>query len=389
MVAKVFSMPNKVLYGPNAMEQLPKHFSQLGAKKPLIVTDRLIVSMGFPGKLQDLLQAEGLDSVIYDGVNSEPEDNYVYEGLDILRQHNCDSVIGLGGGSPLDAAKAIAIMAKNKGKISDYEGRGIVIPGGRLPLAGISTTAGTSSEVSNTTIITDTTRGTKMVIKTDIVRPDIAVCDPVLTLGLPPKVTAASGLDALAHAMEGMVSRSNQPLGNIMAKNAINLIYNNLPIAYDHGDNLDARSNMMMGQMLAGLTMANASTASIHGMARPVGAKFHIGHGLCVAMFMPEVMEFTLPGSPEVYQEIAEAMGLDVIGLSAEEAGRKAVEAVYALRKYLGVSTLREYGVDREEFIAAIPKMLEDKSANNTHKLNAVVPTDADKTAIYMRVIDE
>ena len=387
--AKIFSMPQKVLYGPDAMAMLPQHLKKLSVSKALIVTDKIIESLGQAAKLGDLLQQEGLAYTVYDGVNNEPEDTYVYEGLKILQEQGCDGVIGLGGGSPMDAAKAIAIMAKNTGKISDFEGRGVVIPGGRLPLACITTTAGTSSEVSNSTVITDTERNTKMLIKSDVIRPDVAVCDAMLTVKLPKSVTAASGLDALAHAIESIISKSNQTLSTVVAKDAIKLIYNNLPLAWENGENVEARSNMMMGQMLAGIAMGNSSTASMHGMARPVGVNFHIGHGLSVAMFMPEIMEFTLPGAPEKYAEIAEAMGLDTSGLTPLEAGQKAVDAIYALRKKLQVPTLREYGVDKQAFIAAIPEMLKDKSANNTHKLNWVEPDDDAKTAIYMRVIDE
>lgn len=389
MEAKLFSLPGKVLYGPGAMALLPQHIQAMGRKKALIVTDPVVAKLGFPEKLGGLLKQAGIDYAVFDGVLTEPEDNYVYAGVAMLQQAGCDLVIGLGGGSAIDTAKAIAIMAKNEGKISDFEGRGVAIPGGRLPLIGIATTAGTASEVSNSTIITDTARRTKMVIKSDVVRPDFAVCDPELTYDLPQSVTAASGLDALAHAIEGYLSKNSQPLGDIIALDAIGLIYRNLPLAYADGHHVPARTNMMIGQMLAGITMGNASTAAMHGLSRPVGVRYHIGHGVGVAMFMPEVLAFTLLAAPEKFARMAKAMGLPVDGLSDLEAGRKVIEAAYELRKRLQIPTLREFGVDREDFLANIPAMLADKSGRTTNSLNALPPTDDDCRRIYEQVINE
>lgn len=384
-----FGMCPKVLYGAGCIKQVPKYIKDFGVRKVLIVSDHMIEKLGYIEKLCQSLVEERIECIVFAEVNSEPEDNHVERGLQILMENDCRAVIGIGGGSPMDAAKAIAIMATNPGKISNYEGRNINIPNDKLPLVCITTTAGTSSEVSNTTIILDTKRITKMVIKGEKVRANLAVCDPELTLTMPASITATTGLDALAHAIEGFLSKQSHPLTDVFAQNAINLIYNNLPIAYKNPDNIEARSNVMMGQLIAGMIMSNSSTASIHAMARPVGANFNISHGLSVAMFMPEVMAYTLPAVPEKFGMIAKAVGINVNGLSPIEAGGKAVDAVKKLCEDLKVPTLRQLGVDKEEFLDLLPVMLRDKSALNTHKLNPIVPSEEDCLKIYHKMIEK
>ena len=383
-----FGMCPKILYGAGCIAQVPDHIKGLGAGKVLVVTDGMIEKFGQLDQLRGALDSASLAYEIYAGVNSEPTNIHVDEGLKILKESNCDGVIGIGGGSPMDAAKAIAIMATNPRTIRDYEGRNVHLPNDKLPLACITTTAGTSSEVSNSTIILDVDRTTKMLIKGEKIRADIAVCDPELTLSMPPAITMATGLDALAHAIEGFLSKQSQPLTDVFAQDAISLIYKNLPIAWREPGNIEARSNVMMGQLIAGMVMGNSSTASMHGMARPLGAHFHIGHGLSIAIFMADVMEFTLPAAPAKFKLIARSFGVDVAGMTDMEAGACAVEKIKELTRELKVPTLRELGVDRERFMALLPDMLEDVSAANTHKVNPRVPTREELVELYSKAIN-
>jgi 1,3-propanediol dehydrogenase/alcohol dehydrogenase len=222
-----------------------------------------------------------------------------------------------------------------------------------------------------------------MVIKDDMVRPDIAVCDPLLTVSMPPSVTAATGMDALAHAIEGSVSKETQPLSEVFGLAAIRLISKSLPRAWADGQDLAARSDMMFAQLLAGFAFGISATCSGHGLARPFGAHFHVPHGLCNAFFLPEFMEFTLPACPDKFARVAEALGENVVGMTDVEAAKKAVEAVKRLRKAINIPTLKEYGIDMQEYRRMIPQMVKDGIASGSHRLNPRVPTELDLTKIY------
>jgi len=381
--AYIFGSPSTVLYGAGCFEKVGEHLKKYKVKRALIVTDDVQVSTGKVAKLKSILAACEIDSCVYSGVNTEPTNVHVEEGVEVLRKNSCDVVVALGGGSPIDTAKAIAILATNPGRITDYEGRNIKIPNQRAILVAIGTTAGTGSEVTRAAVIADTSRSVKMVIKDDMVRPDIAVCDPLLTVSMPPSVTAATGMDALAHAIEGSVSRETQPLSEIFGLAAIKLISKSLPRAWANGQDLDARSDMMFAQLLAGFAFGISATCSGHGLARPFGGHFHVAHGLCNAFFLPEFMEFTLPACPEKFAKVAEAMGENIIGLIDRDAAMKAVGAVKRLRKSINIPTLKEYGIDMQEYRRLIPQMVKDGIASGSHRLNPRTPTELDLTKIY------
>lgn len=383
----LFSAPSVVLYGPGCLEKIGDPLSKHPVKRALIVTDGTILKGGAVASLEKVLNAAGIASVVYAGVNTEPTDAHVEEGRLVFREKGCDFVIALGGGSPIDAAKAIAIMATNPGKITDYEGRQITIPNPKALLVAIGTTAGTGSEVTRAAVITDTKRKVKMVIKHDMVRPDIAICDPMLTLSMPPSVTAATGMDALAHAIEGSISRETQPLSEIFGLEAIRLIVRSLPKAWANGQDLEARGEMMFAQLLAGFAFGISATCSGHGLARPFGAHFHVPHGLCNAFFLPEAMAFTLPACPEKFCKMAGAMGENITGLGVGEAGLKAVEAVRNLRKRINIPTIREYGIDIEEYRRSIPQMVRDGIDSGSHRLNPRIPSEQDLARLYESVL--
>jgi len=379
----IFGAPATVLYGAGCVEKVGMQMKKYNVKRALIVTDDIQVSGGKVGKLKAILAASQIDSCVYSGVNTEPTNIHVEEGVNEYKKNSCDSVIALGGGSPIDTAKAIAILATNPGKITDYEGRNIKIPNQRAVLVAIGTTAGTGSEVTRAAVIADKSRNVKMVIKDEMVRPDIAVCDSLLTVSMPPSVTAATGMDALAHAIEGSVSKETQPLSEIFGLAAIKLISKSLPRAWADGQDLEARSDMMFAQLLAGFAFGISATCSGHGLARPFGGHFHVAHGLCNAFFLPEFMEFTLPACPGKFAKVAEAMGENITGMTDVDAAKKAVEAVKRLRKKINIPTLKEYGIDMQEYRRLIPQMVKDGIASGSHRLNPRMPTELELTKIY------
>lgn len=383
----VFGSPSTVLYGEGCFNEVGERLTKYGRKKALIVTDDTLVKTGIVDRMSQVLSASGIDSCVYSGVNSEPTNIHVDEGTAVLKQNGCDLVIALGGGSAMDAAKGIAILATNSGDITHYEGRNITIPNPRAMLVAIGTTAGTGSEVTRAAVITDIKRNVKMVIKDEMVRPDMAVCDPLLTLSMPPRVTAATGMDALAHAIEGSVSRETQPMSEIFALPAIRLILRSLPRAWANGQDMKARSDMMLAELLAGFAFGISATCSGHGLARPFGAVFHVPHGMCNAIFLPIFMEFTIPACPDKFARMAEVMGENIADLTEWEAAMKAVSAVRRLQKIINVPTLADLGIDVQQYRQAIPKMVQDGISSGSHRLNPRVPTERELTVLYESLI--
>jgi alcohol dehydrogenase class IV len=385
----VFGSPSSVLYGTGCLDKVGERVARFGAKRALIVTDESAVTTGKVARLQSILAASKLSSETYAGVNTEPTVSHVEEGLAVLRQSGCDLVIGFGGGSPMDTAKAIAVLATNPGTFADYHGQFVDIPQPRLPLVAITTTAGTGSEVTKASVVADPRRNVKMVMRGERVRPDLAVCDPLLTISLPPGVTAATGMDALAHAIEGSVSTEAQPLSEVFALEAVKLIGRSLPIACANGNDLAARSDMMLGQLLAGFAFGISATCTGHGLARPLGAHFHIPHGLCNALCLPVFMDFTLPACPHMFARMAVAMGEDTAGLTVWDAARKAVDAVRRITRLINIPTLKELNIDLDEYRRLIPVMAKDGLDANSHQVNLRVPTMAQLERMYESLIDQ
>jgi len=265
----------------------------------------------------------------------------------------------VGGGSPIDTAKAIAVMTTNEGSISDYKGIGN-IPEKGAPLVAVPTTAGTGSEATVYTIITDAATDVKMLIGSAFVMPDMAIVDPLLTVSSPPGVTAATGIDALVHAIEAYVSVKAQPMSDIFALSAIELISGNLRQAWANGEDLAAREKTMLGALQAGIAFSNSSVALVHGMSRPIGAYFHLAHGVSNAVLLVVVMEFSLTGNARRYAEIAQALGENTDGLTDLQAAELAVQAVRRLVSDVNIPPLHELIQDEEEFCRLAPQMAED-----------------------------
>lgn len=359
-----FKAPSVIVNGPGAAKEVGSFARGLG-KKALIVTDTFLEKIGLLNEVKNSLETSGIFFVVYDKVVTEPIMDFTEEGLKVFKEAQAEFLIAVGGGSPIDAAKGISALATNPGKMSDFAGAN-KIPRPGAPLIAIPTTAGTGSEVSPFTIIIDTTRDVKMLIASPNIMPRVALVDPLMTLQMPQGITAATGLDALTHAIEAYVSVKAQPITDTLAIQAIRVISANLRQAWSNGDNLEARTNVMIGSLEAGLAFSNSSVALVHGMARPIGAYFHVPHGVSNATLLPTVIEFSIPGNPRRYADIAEAMGEITEGLSLLDAAYLAAEAVKRLNEDLKVPTLKELGVDEKKFDSVVGQMAADAVASGS-----------------------
>lgn len=379
-----FRMPKTLLVGPNCVNSLDKEIKKLNKRKALVVTDMVMQEVGFVDRITGLLSKVGVDAEIFAEAPGEPTNIQVEKGLEIYHESGCDFLVGLGGGSPIDTAKAIGIVAANPGKITDYMGIEKVlnpIP----PVVAIATTAGTGSEVTKFTIISDVENDVKMLIGSSNIIPEIAVSDPMFTLSVPPKTTAATGIDALCHAVEAYVSKKAQPLTDILALSAIRLISENLRQAWADGENIEARTNMMLAATQAGLAFSNASVTLIHGMSRPIGACFHIPHGISNAVLLPVWAEYTYIGNPKKFADIAAAMGENIEGLSILEAAYKTYEALKRLCSDIQIPPIRSLGIDKDKFEKMLPKMANDAIASGSPANNPRNVTQTDIIELYRK----
>ncbi len=377
-----FRMPSTVHFGENAAKEAGREARQLGAKKALFITDKILMKIGVVQAVLDSLSAADIEAVIFDGVDGEPTQDYVKKGLDIYLREKCDIIIAAGGGSSIDTAKAVRVMAANPGRIQDYMGIGKITKAGP-PMIAIPTTAGTGSEASMFTIIADTENDVKMLIGSPVVIPTVALVDPVMTLKMPRALTAATGLDALTHAIEAYVSIKSQPMSDIMALSAIRLLGEFLPQAWANPDNLEARSRTLLGSFQAGVAFSNASVALVHGMSRPIGALFHIAHGVSNAALLGIVMEFSLMGSPDRYADIASALGESVEGLNPLEAAKRGADRVNRMIKMLEIPNLTQMGVNREKLEPVVSKMAEDALASGSPANNPRKATREEIIQLY------
>ena len=380
--SRVFQMPSVIHFGNNAAAQTGPEAKRMGAKRVLLVTDAILMQAGTVKPVLESLSAAGVEAVIFDKVASEPVLAFIDEGLKLLRKKKCEVIVAVGGGSSIDTAKALAVMATNPGKIQDYMGLGKIGQPG-LPLIAVPTTAGTGSEVTIFTIITDTTRDVKMLIGSPYVMPCVALVDPRMTLGMPRGLTAATGLDALTHAIEAYVSLKAQPLSDVMALSAIELLFKYLPQAWANPNNLHARTQTLLGAMQAGIAFTNASVALVHGMSRPVGAYFHVPHGLSNAALLGVVMEFSLMGNPDRYARIAGAMGIDTTGLLPMEAAEEGTLLVKKLIADLEIPSLEKLGVEKKKLDKVVEQMAKDAIASGSPGNNPRIATPQEIVGLY------
>ena len=380
MGSRPFRMPATVYFGENAAREAGREAKKLGAKKALLITDKILMEIGVVQSVLDSLDSEGVKVVPFDEVVSEPTLAYVEKGLEIYRQEECDILIAVGGGSPIDTAKAVSVMIANPGRIQDYMGIGKITKTGP-PLIAVPTTAGTGSEATMFTIIADTENDVKMLIGSPPVIPTAALVDPLMTLKMPRALTAATGLDALTHAIEAYVSVKAQPMSDVMALSAIQLLGEYLPQAWADPDNLEARSKTLLGAFQAGIAFSNASVALVHGMSRPIGAVFHVAHGVSNAALLGVVMDFSLMGAPRRYADVAEALGEQVSGLNSLDAAQRGADRVKQMIKMLEIPSLTEMGISEEKLDPVVAKMAEDALASGS-------PANNPRKATKQEIID-
>lgn len=385
-MGNIFLMPAKIIMGEGVISEMGNHIKGQGSRA-LIVTDDFMVKSGNAAKVEAALEETGLDYAIYSGANAEPTDNMVMEGLQVYKENDCDCLVALGGGSPMDTAKAIAFMSTRPDqKISDFMHVEI---NWEVPyLAAIPTTAGTGSEATKNTIITDTENNVKMLLGGPSLIPALAVIDPNFTLSVPPKITAATGIDALTHCIEAYTSRKAQPLSDIFARSAIKRIYRNLLHCYYNGSSVEARLQLSAGALEAGIAFNNSSVTLVHGMSRPIGALFHIAHGVSNAILLPACMEFAVRENIFRFAEIARLMKVADRRTDDKEAAQRFIAAVTQICRDVEIPTLAQLGVDRHDFFKNLDKMAEDALESGSPQNTVRVPSKEQIKEIYKKLWD-
>ncbi|WP_100401385.1 iron-containing alcohol dehydrogenase [Bacillus sp. FJAT-42315] len=358
-----FHMPAVNLLGRGAVNETGARLAGLGAKKALLVTDAGLHGLGISENIAKIIREAGVEVAIFPKAEPNPTDKNVAEGLEAYHAENCDSVVTLGGGSSHDAGKGIALVAANGGKIHDYEGVD-VSEKPMVPLVAINTTAGTGSEVTKFTIITDSERKVKMAIVDKHVTPTLSINDPELMVGMPPALTAATGLDALTHAIEAYVSTAATPITDALAIQAIKLVPKYLPRAVANGADMEAREQMVYAQSLAGMAFNNASLGYVHAIAHQFGGFYNFPHGVCNAILLPHVCKFNLIARMDRYAEIAAYLGENVEGLSTREAAKKGIKAIERLARDLNIPKgFEELGAKEEDIPTLAENAMKDATA--------------------------
>lgn len=378
-----FVIPNHTVVGTNVLGEAAPLLKKMG-NKAFIVTGRHVAVSYMMKQLTALLDENGIGCVIFDGITGEPTDTMIENGVKMLKSSGCDFIIGIGGGSPLDSAKAIAAMTVNEGSIADYNGKEIT--GEILPLAAIPTTAGTGSEATKFTVITDSEKGIKMLLKGDVLVPKLAIVDSSFTVGAPKSVTSATGLDALTHAVEAYTSRKAFSMTDTLAVSAVKRIMKYLPIAYKEPDNSLAREQMSIAALEAGICINNSSVTIVHGMSRPIGALFHVPHGMSNAMLLKECLSFAVSGAYEKFANLGRETGVASDSDSDETAAEKFIDSLQNICDVCEIPTLEQYGIDRDEYYSKISKMATDAVASGSPANTVKEVTVDDCIEIYKKL---
>ena len=384
MSAKIV-LPRVLQIGAGASSEVGPILKSLGLNNPLIVTDKVMVLLGYIEGLQKSLVESEINADVFDDTVPEPTVASIQAGVKQVRNGNYDCVIALGGGSPIDSAKAIAILGKYGGEMRDYKFPRIVDEPG-LPLIAIPTTAGTGSEVTRVTIISDEITDEKMMCLGIGFMPTVALVDYELSISVPARTTADTGIDAMTHAIEAYVSKKASAYTDTQAIAAMKLIGPNLRKVYHNGGDRDAREQMMLGSTLAGAAFSNASVALVHGMSRPIGAAYHVPHGLSNAMLLPAVTEFSIPAAAERYADCARAIGVANESDNTEVANSKLMAELYAINKELQVPSPEEFGIEREHFFNNMQTMAEQALASGSPANNPRAPNAEEIIELYKKL---
>ena len=331
-----FFIPSVTLIGIGAHKEIPARIRSLGGKKPLLVTDKGITGVGITKQIVDILKAEGMDCVVYDETIPNPTDKNVADGVKVYQDNKCDSLITLGGGSSHDCGKGVGLVIANGGTIHDYEGVD-KSTNPMPPYIAVNTTAGTASEMTRFCIITDTSRKVKMAIVDWRVTPGIALDDPLLMMGMPPSLTAATGMDALTHSVEAYVSTIATPITDACAEKSIRLVSKYLRRAVANGQDIEAREGMCYAQYLGGMAFNNASLGHVHAMAHQLGGFYDLPHGECNAILLPHVEQYNLIANIDRFCDMAEWLGADISGMSKRDGADECLAAIRKLSSDVGI----------------------------------------------------
>ncbi len=380
-----YFIPSVTLIGIGAAQEIPKKIKELGGSKPLIVTDKGITGAGITKQITDLLDGAQMHYWVFDEAVPNPTDTNVHDGVAVYEKNGCDSIITLGGGSSHDCGKGVGLVVANGGKIHDFEGVDMsskAMP----PFIAVNTTAGTASEMTRFCIITDTARKVKMAIVDWRCTPGVAIDDPLLMMGMPPSLTAATGMDALTHAVEAYVSTIATPMTDSAAEKAIELIARHLRCAVANGGDIDAREGMCYAQYLAGMAFNNASLGYVHAMAHQLGGFYNLPHGECNAIMLPHVCQINLIAKLDRFAKIAQLLGEDIDGLSLRDAADVAIDAIRTLSADVGspaslVELGKRYGKDVKE--EDIPTMTANAMKDACALTNPRILKEQDVAALY------
>lgn len=378
-------LPRLMETGAGAVQQVPALLQTLGCKKPLLITDPIMVQLGHAARLQDILATASIHSAVFADTMAEPTEDSLLPAVEQVKAGDFDALIALGGGSAIDSAKAIAILGKHGGQMADYKVPRIVDEAG-LPVIAIPTTAGTGSEATRVTIITDAKTDEKMLCMGLGFMPVAAVIDYELSMTAPARVTADTGIDALTHGIEAYVSQKANPFSDQQALAAIELIAPNLRRVYHNPDDKPAREAMMLGATLAGVAFSNASVALVHGMSRPIGAHFHVPHGLSNAMLLPAITEWSIPAAEARYATCARTMGIATASDSDAAANTKLLVELKALNDELKVPTPAGFGIQENDFFGKLELMADQALASGSPGNNPRVPTADEIVTLYQKV---
>jgi alcohol dehydrogenase class IV len=378
-------LPRILEIGAGASRKIGAMVKDMNCQRPLIVTDKVMRQLGYVERVRADLSAMNIDSDVFDETVPEPTTRSIEAGVELVKNGQYDVIIGLGGGSPIDSAKAISILGKYGGQMRDYKFPRLVTEPG-LPIIAIPTTAGTGSEATRVTVITDDTNDEKMLCVGIGFMPTVALVDYELTLSVPARTTADTGIDALTHALEAYVSKKANAFSDIQAVAAMKLLAPNLRRVFNNGQDREAREAMMLGSTLAGIAFSNASVALVHGMSRPIGAFYHVPHGLSNAMLLPAVTEYSIPAAEHRYASAARAMGIAQASDSDASASQRLMAELYAINRELEVPTPAEFGISRSQFFANLSIKADQALASGSPANNPRVPSADDIIEIYKQL---
>ena len=378
-------LPKFMNIGGGKVKSVTDVLKKINCKNPLIITDKTMVKLNIIEPLEKALTDMQIRYKIFDDTMPEPTAKSIENGVITLKDGSFDCIIAFGGGSPIDSAKAISLLATKGGLIEDYKFPFINLEN-NIPIIAIPTTAGTGSEVTKFTIITNEKTDEKMLCVGPAFMPIAAIVDYELTYSVPQRTTADTAIDSLTHAIEAFVSKKSNLFSDTQAISAMELIAPNIRRAYNNGKDQEAREKLMTGATLAGIAFSNSSVALVHGMSRPIGAFYHVPHGLSNAMLLPTVTEFSIPAAPERYSKCAKAIGVANFDDSIEESNKKLLNELKQLNLDLEVPTLKQFGVNKETFFQSIDTMATQAIGSGSPNNNPIVPSHNELVSLYKKI---